>query len=124
VDIAHIHTDAEHYEHLLTEEMLEEVDASLGYPSTDPHGSPIPAKGSREPLLLTTLTAGQQGLLAEQQSSEHVSAQLWQLGLMPGCILEMNARTGGSSYQVALGGKLVELPAELAAEVVVFLVKA
>jgi len=124
VDIAHIHTDAEHYEHLLTEEMLEEVDASLGYPSTDPHGSPIPAKGSREPLLLTTLTAGQQGLLAEQQSSEHVSAQLWQLGLMPGCILEMNARTGSSSYQVALGGKLVELPAELAAEVVVFLVKA
>jgi hypothetical protein len=36
----------------------------------------------------------------------------------------MNARTGSSSYQVALGGKLVELPAELAAEVVVFLVKA
>lgn len=123
MDIAHIHSEAEHYEHLLTDEMLEEVDASLGYPATDPHGSPIPVKGSRESLLLTDLATGQQGLLAEQQPSEHVSAQLWQLGLMPGCVLEMHARTGGDSYALSAGGKRVVLPAALAAEVVVFLVK-
>lgn len=39
-----IHEDAEKYEHLLTEEILDEVDAKLGYPDFDPHGSPIPKK--------------------------------------------------------------------------------
>ena len=40
-----IHEDAEKYEHLLTEDMLDEVDAKLGFPKEDPHGSPIPPKG-------------------------------------------------------------------------------
>jgi Mn-dependent DtxR family transcriptional regulator len=39
-----IHEDAEKYEHLLTDEILDEVDATLGYPTQDPHGSPIPKK--------------------------------------------------------------------------------
>ena len=39
-----IHDEAERLEHLLTEEMLDRVDAELGYPETDPHGSVIPAK--------------------------------------------------------------------------------
>ncbi len=39
-----IHEDAEKYEHLLTEEILDEVDAKLGFPDFDPHGSPIPKK--------------------------------------------------------------------------------
>ncbi len=39
-----IHEDAEKYEHLLTDEMLDEMDQALGYPTTDPHGSPIPVK--------------------------------------------------------------------------------
>lgn len=37
-----IHEDAEKYEHLLSEELLKEVDETLGFPSEDPHGSPIP----------------------------------------------------------------------------------
>jgi len=40
-----IHEDAEKYEHLLTDAMLDEVDAKLGFPKEDPHGSPIPPKG-------------------------------------------------------------------------------
>jgi ABC-type Mn2+/Zn2+ transport system permease subunit/Mn-dependent DtxR family transcriptional regulator len=40
-----IHDEAERLEHLLTEEMLDRVDAELGYPKTDPHGSVIPSKG-------------------------------------------------------------------------------
>ncbi len=39
-----IHEDAEKYEHLLTEEVLDEMDEKLGYPTIDPHGSPIPPK--------------------------------------------------------------------------------
>ena len=39
-----IHDEAEKYEHLLTEDILDEVDRQLGFPSEDPHGSPIPNK--------------------------------------------------------------------------------
>lgn len=39
-----IHEDAEKYEHLLTDDILDEVDKELGFPTKDPHGSPIPTK--------------------------------------------------------------------------------
>lgn len=39
-----IHDEAERLEHLLTEEFLDEVDRELGYPTEDPHGSPIPKR--------------------------------------------------------------------------------
>ena len=37
-----IHDEAERYEHLLTAELLDDIDQELGFPKTDPHGSPIP----------------------------------------------------------------------------------
>ncbi|MBK9108377.1 MAG: metal ABC transporter permease [Saprospiraceae bacterium] len=37
-----IHEDAEHAEHYLSDEDLHKLDEQLGYPETDPHGSPIP----------------------------------------------------------------------------------
>jgi ABC-type Mn2+/Zn2+ transport system permease subunit/Mn-dependent DtxR family transcriptional regulator len=37
-----IHEQAEKYEHLLPEQLLDEIDAKLGHPEKDPHGSPIP----------------------------------------------------------------------------------
>jgi len=39
-----IHDEAENYEHFLSDELLDEVDALLGSPESDPHGSPIPPK--------------------------------------------------------------------------------
>lgn len=41
---AHVHDEADQYEHHLTTDVLDEVDKQLGFPSTDPHGSPIPPK--------------------------------------------------------------------------------
>lgn len=45
LDAEQVHEEAERYEHLLPEYLLDEVDASLGYPTFDPHGEPIPGKG-------------------------------------------------------------------------------
>jgi ABC-type Mn2+/Zn2+ transport system permease subunit/Mn-dependent DtxR family transcriptional regulator len=39
-----VHEDAEKYEHFLDDEFLDEIDAKLGYPEFDPHGSVIPKK--------------------------------------------------------------------------------
>ena len=39
-----VHSIAEEMEHLKTESLFDRMDEILGYPSTDPHGSPIPNK--------------------------------------------------------------------------------
>ena len=42
IDIKDIHEDAEKIEHIISEELAEEIDKELGHPEKDPHGSPIP----------------------------------------------------------------------------------
>jgi ABC-type Mn2+/Zn2+ transport system permease subunit/Mn-dependent DtxR family transcriptional regulator len=42
-----IHEEAEKYEHLLPDELLEEIDRQLSYPQFDPHGSEIPREEGR-----------------------------------------------------------------------------
>lgn len=43
-DMEHVHPEAEKVEHVLTEDMVNELDEELGYPEKDPHGSEIPRK--------------------------------------------------------------------------------
>ena len=55
---AEVHDEAERLEHSASDHLIDRIDAMLGYPSTDPHGDPIPdSKGSmatpRYPTLLT-----------------------------------------------------------------------
>ncbi len=39
-----VDAEAERLEHVISEEFEDKIDAMLGYPTTDPHGSPIPGK--------------------------------------------------------------------------------
>ncbi|MBT8221089.1 MAG: metal ABC transporter permease [Bacteroidia bacterium] len=87
-----IHEDAEKYEHLLTEEILDEVDASLGYPRTDPHGSPIPyKKGWHKINPLSNTKIGQTAVIANDQPQQIIS-RLWEMRLSPADKLEVTAR--------------------------------
>src|SRR5205807_8711586 len=42
VPIEAVHAEADRLEHALSEELEARIDASLGYPTHDPHGDPIP----------------------------------------------------------------------------------
>jgi DtxR family Mn-dependent transcriptional regulator len=44
-----VHDEAERLEHVISEEFEDRIDAMLGYPTTDPHGDPIPPKTGRPP---------------------------------------------------------------------------
>ncbi|MEZ4822117.1 MAG: iron dependent repressor, metal binding and dimerization domain protein [Ignavibacteria bacterium] len=44
VNIEDIHQEAEKFEHILSDDLLSEIDEELGHPLKDPHGSPIPKK--------------------------------------------------------------------------------
>jgi DtxR family Mn-dependent transcriptional regulator len=56
--LGRIHDEAHKREHLATDEQLDALEASLGYPARDPHGDPIPRRdGSMASAEGTPLTA-------------------------------------------------------------------
>jgi len=60
-----VHSEADRLEHALSEELEERIDRSLGYPTHDPHGDPIPdAKLRIERGRLRTLASLEPGDVA------------------------------------------------------------
>lgn len=61
-----VHDVAEQLEHIKSPKLINELDAFLGFPKTDPHGDPIPDKEGNfqkiEKRLLSTLSAGESGI--------------------------------------------------------------
>ncbi|MBX2814358.1 MAG: metal ABC transporter permease [Saprospiraceae bacterium] len=97
-----IHNEAEKYEHFLTEEILDEVDAELGYPRRDPHGSPIPLKDAMLKHVLAQMHVSDQLEIAADQTSSSVSSALWKLGLLPGSILTITGKNN-TSIRISAG---------------------
>ena len=62
-----VHHIAEEMEHLKTEELFDRMDEILGYPTADPHGSPIPNKQGlttkAKLKTLSSLSKGESGIL-------------------------------------------------------------
>ena len=84
-----VHDEAEKLEHVISEEVEARMDEILGYPTEDPHGSPIPDKNGVLPetssIPMTELQDGQSCVVAEV--SDNDSALLRHLGsfnLYPG----------------------------------------
>jgi ABC-type Mn2+/Zn2+ transport system permease subunit/Mn-dependent DtxR family transcriptional regulator len=111
-----IHEDAEKYEHLLTEEILDEVDKALGYPTTDPHGSPIPSRKGFPEHSLLQLELLQKGKIASRQSSEQVSAKLWKLGLLPDVDFLLQQKEA-DFIVIEQAGRQIRIPVELARKI-------
>jgi ABC-type Mn2+/Zn2+ transport system permease subunit/Mn-dependent DtxR family transcriptional regulator len=87
-----IHGQAEQFEHRLPEVFLQEVEARLGFPTTDPHGSPIPQR-SQATVLLAEVKPGQQVMVLSTQKSAAVTSALWKLGISPNQVLQLRARS-------------------------------
>lgn len=50
LDWAEVHEEAEVLEHAVSEKVLDKLDAYLGHPTADPHGSPIPPAPGAGPM--------------------------------------------------------------------------
>jgi DtxR family Mn-dependent transcriptional regulator len=77
-----VHEEAEKWEHVLSEDLEDRIDAMLGHPTADPHGAPIPNRDGTVAVptdhRLADLEAGQSGVIAEV--SDHDPALLRYLG--------------------------------------------
>lgn len=111
-----IHEDAEKYEHLLTDEILDEVDETLGYPSLDPHGSPIPAKQGLPDFPLIKLDILQNAQIAQQQINESISSKLWQLGLLPDMQFSLQQKEK-EFVEILQNKREIKIPIDLARKV-------
>ena len=96
-----LHDEADRLEHAISEELEEKIDAFLGRPEFDPHGSPIPDGNGhvaeRKLVPLTALGPGEEGTV--RQITCRGPAQLRHLesiGLVPGAEVRVQAAEAGS----------------------------
>lgn len=71
-----VHEIAEELEHIQSDQLIERLDAFLGFPKYDPHGDPIPnAQGKytlRAQMLLTELQPGQEGVVIGVKEADNL----------------------------------------------------
>lgn len=62
LDWSEVHQEAEELEHVISDKVLERIDALLGRPSVDPHGDPIPtARGQVDETRSASLADAEMG---------------------------------------------------------------
>ncbi len=71
-----VHDIAEQLEHIKSQKLINELDAFLGFPTTDPHGDPIPDKNGRivknNAVSILEIKTGNEGVLTHVKDSSDV----------------------------------------------------
>ncbi len=106
---AEVHEDAEQLEHVVSDRLVERMDAMLGHPAVDPHGDPIPtADGDVESQHYQSLLTCPLGIpvkvtrVADQDSSFLLFIE--KQGLKPGQSIEVEVRdSAADSVQLRTG---------------------
>lgn len=117
-DEGEIHDEADRLEHLLTDEILDEVDAKLGFPEKDPHGSPIPKKFEKKLHSLISHNPNSRLRILKNQDSDAVVGDLWDLDLLPNSMITIKEITENKII-IKHGNRTVEINPELAGQVLV-----
>ncbi len=83
-----VHQEAETWEHVLSEDLENRMDAVLGHPTRDPHGSPIPSRDGTiieiDSIPLADLNPGQSGVVVEVSDHDpNLLRYIAQMGLYP-----------------------------------------
>jgi DtxR family transcriptional regulator, Mn-dependent transcriptional regulator len=118
-----VHVEADRLEHALSEELEAHIDRTLGFPTSDPHGDPIPGPDLRlvptEATPLSALEAGAKATVARVPDRDgDVLRYLTKLKLVPGSRLEVRASAPfGGPLTVRVGGADHAISRELAAQI-------
>ena len=108
IDWDKVDIEAEKLEHVLSEELEEVLDKSLGFPTLDPHGDPIPSKeGNIKKMSEKKLLEMEKGVKVSvtrvEQENNKVLKYLGEIGLIPGVsvkILEKSVNTDTITIRV------------------------
>ncbi len=120
-----VHAEAERWEHVLSEELEQRMDEALGFPTTDPHGSPIPGRDgamTRPPRLsLADLEPGRTATIVEVSDRDPgLLRYVAELGLVVGTTLTLvAAEPFGGPLRLTVGEAEHAVGRELAADLLV-----
>ena len=118
-----VHAEAEKLEHHISEEFEDKIAQTLGDPTRDPHGDPIPSKDGRVSApageRLSGLTAGQRGRVVRVRDEDSALLRyLAELGITPDATLTiadkapfdgpLHVRIGNQSEAHALGRQVTD----------------
>jgi DtxR family Mn-dependent transcriptional regulator len=97
LDWSEVHDEAEELEHVISDKVLERIDALLGHPSADPHGDPIPSARGTVPRLgfrpLSECPPGFSGKVARVVDQDAAFLQFVErCGLKPGVSITVEAQ--------------------------------
>jgi DtxR family transcriptional regulator, Mn-dependent transcriptional regulator len=120
LSIDEVHAEADRLEHALSEELEAHIDRTLGYPTHDPHGDPIPdanlhiAEGEVRPL--ATLTEGDEATIRRVPDGDgELLRYLSKLRLTPGRRVRIaGIEPFGGPVTVAVGSARHPISRELA----------
>lgn len=106
---AEVHEEAEQLEHVVSDRLIERIDAMLGRPKADPHGDPIPGPEGKveERTMPTLLTCPLNTPVTVTRISDQDAAFLRFVetnGLKPGQSIEVEARDPAADC-VSIRGK-------------------
>jgi DtxR family Mn-dependent transcriptional regulator len=116
-----VHTEADRLEHVISEELEARIDKSLGFPTHDPHGDPIPdrkLKLDRSRLrTLASLEPGDEATIRRVPSDDdELLRYLKRLALVPGRRVKLrSAEPFGGPLTVRVGMSEHAISRELAA---------
>lgn len=109
VSLDRVDAEAERLEHVLSEDVEERIAQSLGEPTTDPHGDPIPARdGTVESLqhpVLAGLAPGAKGTIVRVSDSDPaILRDLAGSGMLPGAEFEVVSSTSRGGLRIRTAG--------------------
>jgi DtxR family transcriptional regulator, Mn-dependent transcriptional regulator len=120
-----VHDEAERLEHAVSPLFIQRIEAALGYPEIDPHGSPIPTTDGhvapRKGTPLTQLDKGQHGHVARVSDDDPgLLRYLASLEIRPGAEIEVKAiEPYGGPITVTINGQQHSLGPQAADQIFV-----
>lgn len=120
-----VHEEAENMEHAVSDFLVDRIDQFLGYPSSDPHGDPIPTADGKirteQGVKLTQWEPGKAFRLVRvmDQSSEFLR-YLSEESLQPGCEAKLiSSRVEAGIVTIEIEGRVTALGLEAAEKLMV-----
>jgi DtxR family Mn-dependent transcriptional regulator len=120
-----VHELAEQLEHIESQDLIDRLEAFLGYPVFDPHGDPIPDKTGRLKMNVTMpLSSGEMGkrykVVSLAETNDAFLAYLEKLNIKPGVKLKLEEQhTYDRSCTVLIQKKIIQLSEKVARNILV-----
>lgn len=125
MDWGDVHEEADRLEHAVSEALVERMDEMLGFPSTDPHGDPIPTPQGvvDEPQLESLLeceVGSERAVVRVADQEPDFLRLVEEAGLKPGGRVSVRARNeAADTIEIEVGGRTLSLGHRAASKILV-----